>query len=137
MNNQEIFDELSFYTLSLGDEKFIHQHVVDAFTAQSATMQTNPIKIYFALVGLHLFVEKNFTGKQVQNIHILLSKRHKKFGIIYIPETKGEINISDVLKATPGVEREIMIKFWCASIWEAYSSEHKKIMEYLALVKTT
>lgn len=34
-SEQETYNELCYYTLSHGDSSFIHQHVVDAFAAQS------------------------------------------------------------------------------------------------------
>jgi hypothetical protein len=63
---QDAYDQVRYYTLSLGDPAFIHQHVVDAFIAQHADENTKPIAITFALVGLYLHVEKGFSGQQVQ-----------------------------------------------------------------------
>jgi len=34
-HEQEIYTELSYYTLAHGDAAFIHQHVMDAFAAQT------------------------------------------------------------------------------------------------------
>lgn len=63
---QQMYNQLAFYTLSHPDKIFfIHQLVVDAYTAQHADAQTKPIAITFALAGLYLVVEKNYTGKQV------------------------------------------------------------------------
>jgi hypothetical protein len=56
----EQYNELSYYTLGHPDKKyFIHQHLVDAYTAQKADENTKPIAITFDLVGLYLYVEKN------------------------------------------------------------------------------
>ncbi len=63
---QASYNELSYYTLALRDPAFIHQHIVDAFAAQTADEHTRPIKLTFALAGLYLHVEKGFTGRQVQ-----------------------------------------------------------------------
>jgi hypothetical protein len=52
--SQQLFDELSFYTLSHGHPRFIHQHALDAYTAQTASEQTRTIAIFFALMGLYL-----------------------------------------------------------------------------------
>jgi uncharacterized protein DUF5946 len=60
---------LSAYTLTHSDPAFIHQHVVDAFAAQSADDTTKPITLTFALVGLYLHVEKGRTGRRVQLVH--------------------------------------------------------------------
>jgi hypothetical protein len=39
---------------------------VDAYAAQHATPASKPITTAFALIGLFLFAERGFTGKQVQ-----------------------------------------------------------------------
>ena len=57
MKEQNLYDELAFYTLAHQSPYFIHQHIADAFAAQYANDKTKLITIYFALVGLYLFVE--------------------------------------------------------------------------------
>jgi hypothetical protein len=59
---QEKYYELSYYTLAHDDPRFIHQHIVDAFAAQTANQDTNPIKVAFALIGLYLYLERDYTG---------------------------------------------------------------------------
>jgi hypothetical protein len=70
LTDQEAYDKLSRYTLAHRSPAFIHQHIVDAFTAQHADMETKPIAIVFALVGLYLYVEKNLTGKKIHFAHM-------------------------------------------------------------------
>ncbi|GHN01809.1 hypothetical protein WSM22_32980 [Cytophagales bacterium WSM2-2] len=54
------FNELSYYTLGHHDTVyFIHQHIVDAFQAQTADNSTKPIGLTFSLVGLYLYLEKS------------------------------------------------------------------------------
>jgi hypothetical protein len=48
-NSQNAFNELSFYTLAHPNKAyFIHQHIVDAFKAQTADHNTKPIGLTFA-----------------------------------------------------------------------------------------
>ena len=79
-NDRDVkFNELIFYTLGHPDMAyFIHQHVVDAYTAQNADEKTKPIAITFALAGLYLYVEMKYSGRQVQLAHIQMSKNKKK-----------------------------------------------------------
>jgi hypothetical protein len=124
----EQYNELSYYTLGHPDKKyFIHQHLVDAYTAQKADENTKPIAITFALVGLYLYVEKNYSGKQVQIAHVRMSKYKKVWSDIKLPEKRGDITISKVLNTTPGTERDLMIKRWCISVWQAFEESHKTI----------
>ena len=62
----DLYHELSCYTSAHPDPSFIHQHIVDAYTAQHANETTKLIALVFALIGLYLHVEKNFTGRQVR-----------------------------------------------------------------------
>lgn len=96
--------------------------------AQTANPDTKPISIIFSLVGLYLFVEKNYTGRQVQQIHMQMAKNKKTLPTIILPAKRGDINVSDVLAKPTGQERDKMIRNWCASVWEAYQSSREAII---------
>jgi hypothetical protein len=133
-HDREQYNELLYYTLGHPDiGYFIHQHVVDAYTAQTADNNTKPIAIIFALVGLYLFIEKNYSGRKVQNAHMLMARNKKLWPEIKLPEQRGNITIENVLLASPGQERDSMIKSWCVSVWQAYENSHDIIA---SLVKT-
>jgi hypothetical protein len=117
------YNELAFYTLALQDDFFIHQLVVDAYTAQTATAETKPIRLIFALVGLYVVVEKNFTGKQAQQLHTKMSNNKIEWPSIELPMYKGDITIDKVLELNPDDERNKMIVKWCDSVWEAYQTQ--------------
>jgi hypothetical protein len=122
------FHELSFYTLGHPDkEYFIHQHGVDAFQAQTADEDTKLIGLVFALIGLYLFLEKGYTGKQVQQAHMKMAANKKPWPRLSLPASRGQITVVDVLNTTPGPERDLMIKSWCASVWQAYADWHPGI----------
>ncbi len=121
---QDFYNELACYTLSLGDSEFIHQHIVDAFGAQRADEKTKPIAICFALAGLYLYLEKNYTGRQVQLAHVQMAKRRKKWPVLELPLFRGNLTVADVLKAAPGNERKQLIRKWCESVWNAYFQSH-------------
>ncbi len=129
---QEAYTELSYYTLSHRNPAFIHQHVVDAFAAQTARENDKPIKLTFALVGLYLYVEKDFTGRQVQSAHMQLARVKQRWPIFSIPEAPGAITVASVLEAAPGSGRDEMIQRWCASVWEAYSGSREIVVRLLS-----
>ena len=129
MLNDELYNQLAFYTLSHKGNDFIHQHVVDAYTLQTANEKTKPIAIIYALAGIYLHVEKNYTGKEVQQAHIIMSKNSKQFPKITLPENRGEITISEIIKIDDPKEKDVAIHKWCESIWQAFSSQHKVIIE--------
>jgi hypothetical protein len=77
MTEQDAYHELCAYTLADRDPAFIHQHVVDAFAVQHADARTKPIAVTFAPVGLYLHIEKGYSGKLVQRVHMDLAKRKR------------------------------------------------------------
>ena len=131
--SEEAFHKLSFYTLAHPDMiYFIHQHIVDAYQAQTASATSKPIGLIFSLVGLYLYIEKGYTGRQVQQMHMKLAQNKKEWPEIKLPGKRGAITVSEVLKKQPGEERDKMIHNWCVSVWNAYSESHQTIE---ALVK--
>jgi hypothetical protein len=88
---QDIYTELCFYTLAHGDPAFIHQHVVDAFAAQTSEQNDKPIKLTFALVGLYLHVERQFTGRQVQLAHMKLGHENSRGRFFRCPKREAPL----------------------------------------------
>jgi hypothetical protein len=130
-SQRERYHELTAYTLSLRDPSFIHQYVVDAFAAQTADENTKPITLAFALVGLYLAAERQYSGKQVQRVHTLLARRRKRWPRFGIPELRGAITVRDVMDIPPGPERDEMIRTWAGSVWQAYSAQRTGVLDLL------
>ena len=125
------YAELSCYTLTHGDASFIHQHVVDAFGAQLADDKTKPIALAFALVGLYLHVEKQFSGRQVQRAHTRLAQTKRTWPHFNMPTHRGTITVAEVLTAPAGPDRDHAIDAWCRSVWQAFDESHQKVANLL------
>ena len=119
------------YTLTLGDPDFIHQHVVDAFAAQTADARTKPVGLTFALVGLYLLVEKQFSGRHVQRVHMALARHKEPWPMFALPHDRGTMTVADVVAAPPGPDRDRAIHAWCASVWAAYGESHGAVARLL------
>jgi hypothetical protein len=135
MNNDELqekFNELTYYTLAHPDPAFIHQHIVDAFIAQTADKNSKPIGVAFALIGLYLYLEENYTGKLVQLAHMALARRKREWPKFDLPQSRGGITVADVLKEPAGPARDAKIREWCASVWQAYSESHQKVLDLVS-----
>jgi hypothetical protein len=136
--SSDFYNELTFYTLSHADPYFIHQNVVDAYTAQSATIHTKKIALFFALAGLYLTVEKGYSGRQVQLAHMKMANNKQMIPDLSIPGDKGALTIETVLQAPAGKLRDNIIKEWCISVWKAYSDERDTVINSTeALLKDT
>jgi hypothetical protein len=128
-SEQEQYNELAFYTLAHTDPAFLHQNVVDAFAAQTATEADKPVKITFALVGLYPCIEKGQTGRQAQLAHMRLARYRKEWPRFKPPSERGSLSAADVLAAAPGADRDAMIRTWCDSVWAAWKDAHVQIAE--------
>ena len=129
------YDELYVYTMDRPG--FILQHVVDAFAAQTANNESKPIAVVFGLVGLYLHVEKQFSGRQVQRVHMELGRRKREWPRVLVPEDRGSMTVADVLAASAGPERERAIDNWCRSVWTAFGANRQTIIALLREVQIT
>jgi Family of unknown function (DUF5946) len=130
-SEQDAYDELRCYTLTRGDPAFIHQHVVDAFTAQHADERTKPIALTFALVGLYLHVEKGISGRQVQLAHMVLARRKRLWPTFPLPLARGSMSAAAVMCAPEGEERDQAVHAWCVSVWQAFHECHRTVADLL------
>ncbi|MEJ2341822.1 MAG: DUF5946 family protein [Gemmatimonadales bacterium] len=130
-SESDVYDELQCYALAHGDPAFVHQHVVDAWTAQRADEHTKPIALTFALIGLYLHVEKSFSGRQVQQVHMALAQHKRDWPSFALPHERGSVTASQVMAAPAGPERDRAIDTWCASVWDAFLESREAIAELL------
>ena len=120
-------NELSYYTLAHGDPRFIHQHLVDGYGAQHLRQSKSTIGAAFALAGLYLAVERGFTGREVQQMHILMARNAKQWPRFEQPVNVGPLTVADVAAVDPGPDRDEKLMQWCASVWNAWSPEHGRV----------
>jgi len=131
LSERDAYDQLCAYTLTHGGAAFMHQHVVDAFAAQSADAHSKPIGVTFALVGLYLHVERAFTGRQVQRTHMLMGRRKRSWPAFILPEQRGAITARTVVHAPEGLDRDKAIDEWCASVWNAFGQNRQTVIDLL------
>jgi len=125
------YHELCAYTLSHGDPEFLHQHVVDAFAAQHASVASKPIGVTMALVGLYLHAERGLTGRQVQRVHMQLARRPRQWPAFILPDDRGSMTAVEVMAAPEGPERDGQIHAWAASVWQAFAGHREAVAELL------
>ncbi len=126
-----IYDELCAWTLSLGDADFVHQHVVDARMLQTATAETKSIGVAFALVGLHLYLERGFTGREVQKVHMRLGRGGPPWPTFELPAERGALTHESVIEHPEGPDRIEAIRRWCIAVWAPWSSQREGVTAFL------
>lgn len=125
-------DELCAYALTHGGKEFIHQHVVDAYAAQHVGEGTKPVAMAAALIGLFLFVERGYTGRRVQLVHMQLGKKMKAWPLFELPDKRAPLTVMDPLNAHLGPERDEKIKDWGRAVWEMWKEHHAEIERLLS-----
>jgi len=123
------YDETYIYAMERPG--FILQHVVDAYAVQTANDGNKPIGIVFGLVGLYLHVEKQFSGRQVQRVHMELGSRKREWPRVDLPEDRGSLTVVDVLASPAGPQRDSAIENWCRSVWTAFDANRPAIIALL------
>jgi len=123
------YEELYVYTM--GRPGFILQHVVDAYAVQTATSDSKPIGVVFGLIGLYLHLEKNFSGRAVQKVHMELGRKKREWPAIPLPEDRGSMMAADALAVPAGPERDQAIDDWCRSVWTACAQHRPAIIALL------
>jgi hypothetical protein len=110
----------------------MHQHVVDAYAAQTADEHTKPITLMFALAGLYLHFEKGLTGPEAQQAHIRMANARKDWPRLPLVPERGAMTASDVIQYASGPERDAAIEQWARSAWEAWRPIHLQISQLVA-----
>jgi hypothetical protein len=123
-NTDGAYQQVYVYTMERPG--FILQHVVDAHAVQTADAASKPIGVVFGLVGLYLHVELGWTGRQVQEAHMRLGGRKRKWPQVSLPQERGSVTAVEVLAAAPGPDRDKAIDDWCRSVWEACSPGNRQ-----------
>jgi hypothetical protein len=115
--------------MSKQDINFVHQHAIDTYSAQHAGNDMKNITIAFSLIGLYYAVERGFTGKQVQRVHMLLSKQKHNWTALQLPNKPYSLTVSDVLKQKAGESRDDMLRKWMYDVWGCWEHQHNWIKE--------
>lgn len=132
---KDLYDQLAFYTLAHQDRAFfIHQLVVDAYGASHITKNSKPVAVCATLLGLWLFNEHGYTGKQVQDIHMELGNTMKEFPLLDVPNEKSGITIFDVLEVKEGDARDEKIREWSRAVWQLWKAKYPDIASLLVKV---
>ena len=112
-----------------------HQVAVDAYAAQHASRddggEVPPINVAYALVGLHLALDRGVPGVEVRAAHQRMGKPDATWPRLPAPATTGEVTVLDV--ATAGVMVDSVaghagaVRAWAASVWRAWALQHAAV----------
>ena len=124
----EAYYDLTCWTLVRQDAGFVHQHAVDAYAAQHVGERMRPITAVFALIGLYLAVERGYTGREVQLVHMKIGRR-RDWPRLEPPKDRGELTVMDILLAATDAKKEEMLMRPTASVRQTREDRHRWVRE--------
>ncbi|MCC3375141.1 DUF5946 family protein [Cohnella sp. REN36] len=126
----EAYQSLCFYTLSLSDDRFIHQHSLDTYQAQHAGAGMKNITVAFSLIGLYYALEHSFDGRQVQRVHAILGSQKRNWeSLLPAPAPMYTVTVHTVVEEKTEAGREAMLEHWMRETWTAWSHRHAWVRE--------
>jgi hypothetical protein len=112
----------------------LHQLTVDAYAAQHAPREVGdvpPISVAYALVGLHLALDRGVSGLEVRAAHQRMGKPDPSWPRLPTPDRTGAISVFDVAAAGAMVGSVAghakAVRAWAAAVWQAWAAQHATV----------
>jgi hypothetical protein len=112
-----------------------HQLTVDAYAAQHASREVGgvlpPISVGYALVGLHLALDRGVSGPEVRAAHQRMGKPDPSWPPLPAPERTGAMTVFEVAAAGAMVGSVAghakAVPAWAAAVWQAWAAQHATV----------
>ena len=112
-----------------------HQLTVDAYAAQHAPRERRgdlpPIGVAYALVGLHLALDRGMPGVEVRAAHQRMGRPDASWPPLAAPGKAGALTVFDVAAAgvmagSPAGHARA-VRAWAAAVWRAWAAQHAAV----------
>jgi Family of unknown function (DUF5946) len=115
----------------------LQQLTVDAYAAQHARREVDPdvppISIAYALVGLHLALDRGASGIEVRAAHQRMGKPDPSWPRLSAPAHSGAMTVFEVAVAGTMVGSVAgharAVRAWAAAIWQAWAAQQAAVAE--------
>jgi hypothetical protein len=104
----------------------IHRLTVDAYSVQHPGKESGLTvqSVAVHLLGLYFSIEKNITGKCVDEMIKEALKNKNDFYWLTPPQHPGRFTVADVYKSKGLNEHEEVVKVWAKDVWNNWSGYH-------------
>lgn len=108
-----------------------HQLTVDAYGAQHCGSDGRGIRIAYSLVGLHLALDRGWSGLAVRRAHQEMGRPQPSWPAFARSADVGALTVLDVAEAgaragsVPGHAGEV--QRWAAAVWAAWAPRHAEV----------
>jgi hypothetical protein len=101
-----------------------HQLLVDTYAAQHVGEISPRIGPAFALIGLHLALDRGWDGPAVRDAHQSLAARNRDWPAFEPPRRPAWRTIGDLALATSVDEHVEVLRSWATDVWAAWRPAH-------------
>ena len=108
-----------------------HQLTVDAYGAQHSGGDGRGIRIVYSLVGLHLALDRGWSGVAVRRAHQGMGRPQPSWPAFRRSADVGSLTVLDVARA--GVRagsvsgHAEVVQRWAAAVWAAWAPRHEEV----------
>ena len=112
-----------------------HQLTVDAYAAQHGPCDGGgdvpPISVAYALVGLHLALDRGASGMEVRTAHQRMGKPDPSWPRLPTPERTGGMTVFDVAAVGAMIGSVTghaeAVRAWATAVWQAWAAQHAAV----------
>ena len=113
----------------------LQQLTVDAYAAQHAPREgaagVPPISVAYALVGLHLALDRGMAGVEVRGVHQRMGRPDLTWPRLPRPARTGAMTVFEVAAAGAMVGsvdgHATAVRAWAADVWQAWTAQHAAV----------
>jgi uncharacterized protein DUF5946 len=108
-----------------------HQLTVDAYGAQHSGGDGRGIRIAYSLVGLHLALDRGWSGVAVREAHQRMGRPQPSWPAFVRPSDVGSLTVLDVAlagtRAGSVSGHADAVQRWAAAVWAAWAPRHAEV----------
>jgi hypothetical protein len=127
----EMYGHVAGFELSNPTLQQHHQLTVDTYIAQHPGGHASDLSIAFALIGLHLALERGMPGTEVRALHQRLANRGVGWPHLSPPEVRGRVTVHHVASAGSVEEHAQQVGRWSRLVWEAWRPHHETVARWV------
>jgi hypothetical protein len=132
----QVYGEVQGFALNhLELVRDLQQLTVDAYAAQHAPREVGgdvpPISVAYALVGLHLALDRGLSGREVRAAHQRMGRPDPSWTRLPTPTRTGAMTVFDVATAGAMVGSVAghaqAVRAWAAAVWQAWTVQQARV----------
>ena len=105
-----------------------HQLLVDTYGAQHVGASTPRIGPAFALIGLHLALERGWDGPAVRDAHQVLARHRRDWpSFMPAPRLAGGLTVADLARAGSRQVHIVLLQAWAGEVWAGWKERQDAV----------